>query len=207
VTETLPEGPPIPETLIPSQRARRERIISTAMTLLKDGAYETIQMRDIAETADVALGTVYRYFASKEHLFAAVLLEWSTSLHYSVQRRPLAGDTPQEQLDDLMRRVLNACGRHPQFIQLIILLESTPDPHAQHLHQLFNSRSIDTFLGPLAKLHPDDADDVIDIIGPVLWSLLRQRLQGTISLPNARRAMSRTIDIIFSPGIRADPSR
>ena len=200
MTDTLTGGPPAPETLIPSQRARRDRIISTAMRLLTDGVYESIQMRDIAESADVALGTVYRYFASKEHLFAAVLLEWSTSLHYSVQRRPLAGESAQEQLDDLMRRVLNAGDRHPQFIQLILLLESTPDPHARELHEQFNSRSVETFLAPLAAFPPDDARDVINIIGPVLWSLLRKRLQGTINLREARRAMSRTIELIFSPG-------
>jgi fatty-acyl-CoA synthase len=30
--------------------------------------YEDIQIREVAEAADLALGTVYRYFASKEHL-------------------------------------------------------------------------------------------------------------------------------------------
>ena len=37
-------------------------------------------MRDVAQEAGVALATVYRYFTSKEHLYAAALLEWADEL-------------------------------------------------------------------------------------------------------------------------------
>lgn len=200
MTNTLEEtGPPVPESLIPSQRARRERIVTAALELLKDGEYDKIQMRDIAEEADVALGTVYRYFASKEHLFAAVLVVWSDSLHQRVQRRPLVGDTPVEMLDDLMARVLNAFDRFPQFLRLIIVLENTPDPHARALHAEFSARASDTFLEPLAPLHPDDARDVIDVVKAVLWSLLRSWSHGGITMREARQRMTRAIDLVFSP--------
>ena len=196
--QTAP-GPPMPETLIPSQRARRDRIVNAALELLKVGEYDKIQMRDIAEEAGVALGTVYRYFASKEHLFAAVLVIWSSSLHERVQRRPLVGDTPVERLDDLMGRVLNAFDRFPQFLRLIILLENTPDPYARELHAEFTGGTRDTFLEPLDGLDPEVAQDVIDVVKAVLWSLLRGWSQGTTSMRDARRRMSRAIELIFSP--------
>ena len=200
MTNTVEDsGPPLPETLIPSQRARRDRIVNAALELLKVGEYDKIQMRDIAEEADVALGTVYRYFASKEHLFAAVLVIWSSSLHQRVQRRPLVGDTPVEMLDDLMGRVLNAFDRYPQFLRLIIVLENTPDPYARKLHAEFSGRTGDTFLEPLASLDPDDARDVTDVVKAVLWSLLRSWSQGTMPMKEARRRMSRAIELIFSP--------
>ncbi len=199
MTNTLQDtGPPVPESLIPSQRARRDRIVGAALELLKDGEYDKIQMRDIAEQADVALGTVYRYFASKEHLFAAVLVVWSGALHQRVQRRPLVGDTPVEMLDDLMGRVLNAFDRFPQFLRLIIVLENTPDLYARKLHAEFSASTGDTFLEPLAPLHPDDARDVIDVVKAVLWSLLRSWSQDAISMKDARVRMSRAIDLIFS---------
>ncbi|MEX2627500.1 MAG: TetR family transcriptional regulator [Ilumatobacteraceae bacterium] len=192
-------GPPAPESLIPSQRARRDRIVDAALELLKVGEYDKIQMRDIAEEADVALGTVYRYFASKEHLFAAVLVIWSGSLHERVQRRPLSGGTPVEMLDDLMGRVLNAFDRFPQFLRLIIVLENTPDPYARELHAEFAAHTGDTFREPLATLDPDDARDVIDVVKAVLWSLLRGWSQGTVPMKDARQRMSRAIELIFSP--------
>ncbi len=192
-------GPPAPELLIPSQRARRDRIIAAALRQLEDGEYDRIQMRDIAEHADVALGTVYRYFVSKEHLFAAVLLEWSESLDDRVQRRPLVGETPATRLDDLMDRVLTAFERFPQFLRLIIVLETTPDPYARQLHAEFSSHTGGTFLEPLEHLDPVLAADVLDVVKAVLWTLLRGWSQGAYPMREARRRMTRCIDLIFSP--------
>ena len=54
-----------------SQRERRDRVIDAAMQLAAEGGYDAVQMRDVATKADVALGTVYRYFGSKDPLLAA----------------------------------------------------------------------------------------------------------------------------------------
>ena len=50
--------------------------IDAAMALGLDGGYDAVQMRDVAARADVAMGTVYRYFTSKDHLLAATLVYW-----------------------------------------------------------------------------------------------------------------------------------
>lgn len=193
-------GPPLPETLIPTQRARRDRIITAALNLLQDSDYDKVQMRDIAEAAGVALGTVYRYFASKEHLFSAVLVVWSDSLDQRVQRRPLQGDSPAARLDDLLGRVLSAFDRYPQFLRLIIVLDNTPDPHARALHAQFGDRTRATFAEPLAGLRPDDVDDVIQVTNSVLWTVLRSWSHEVIGMREARRRMSRCIELIFGAG-------
>ena len=59
-------------SLTTSQAARRGRVIEAALTLGADGGYDAVQMRDVATTAGVALGTIYRYFSSKDHLLAEV---------------------------------------------------------------------------------------------------------------------------------------
>ena len=65
------------ETLTRSQAARRNRVIDAAFQLAGEGGYDAVQMRDVASTASVALGTIYRYFSSKDHLLAACQVEWS----------------------------------------------------------------------------------------------------------------------------------
>ena len=60
------------------KRARRDQIVAAAMAALKEHDYDQIQMRDVADRADVALGTLYRYFSSKEHVYAAVLTAWGS---------------------------------------------------------------------------------------------------------------------------------
>ncbi|NIR40846.1 MAG: helix-turn-helix transcriptional regulator, partial [Actinobacteria bacterium] len=38
------------------------------MRMAHEGGYEAVQMRAVAERADVALGTIYRYFNGKDDL-------------------------------------------------------------------------------------------------------------------------------------------
>ena len=71
---------PVPRTLTRAQQARRQRVVDAAMSLGLDGGYEAVQMRDVAARADVAMGTVYRYFTSKDHLLAAALVHWVEQL-------------------------------------------------------------------------------------------------------------------------------
>jgi TetR/AcrR family transcriptional regulator, cholesterol catabolism regulator len=80
-----------------SQRARRERILDVAMELATDGGYDAVQMRAVADRADVALGTLYRYFPSKVHLLIAALGRTFQELQASV---PVAGrdGTPEERV-------------------------------------------------------------------------------------------------------------
>src|SRR3954465_6739269 len=79
-----------------SQQARRERILDAAMELAAEGGYDAVQMREVAERADVALGTLYRYFPSKVHLLVAAMGRTFQSLQDSV--RVDTDGTPQERV-------------------------------------------------------------------------------------------------------------
>jgi AcrR family transcriptional regulator len=61
-----------------AQRERRKRILDATLALASKGGYDAVQMRTVAERADVALGTLYRYFPSKIHLLVSALT-WSSS--------------------------------------------------------------------------------------------------------------------------------
>src|SRR5207244_3026281 len=66
---TIAEPTPSEEgALARSQAARRRRVLDAALRLAAEGGFDGVQMRDVAAAADVALGTVYRYFSSKERL-------------------------------------------------------------------------------------------------------------------------------------------
>jgi TetR/AcrR family transcriptional regulator, cholesterol catabolism regulator len=63
-----------------------------------------VQMRDVASRADVALGTIYHYFSSKDHLLAATLIVWTRDLERQIEKRPPEGATTVERVLDLLRR-------------------------------------------------------------------------------------------------------
>jgi uroporphyrinogen-III synthase len=52
---------------------KRERIIETASELFSRMSYHEVMMDDVARLTDVAKGTVYNYFASKEELYFSIM--------------------------------------------------------------------------------------------------------------------------------------
>jgi AcrR family transcriptional regulator len=96
-----------------SQAARRRRVIDATLSLASEGGFDAVQMRDVAAAADVALGTVYRYFSSKERLLLEAMAEQQDALRSSLQRHPPIGDTPAERVSDILRRATRSLKRHP----------------------------------------------------------------------------------------------
>lgn len=94
----------------PAQRDRRKRILDATLALASKGGFEAVQMRAVAERADVALGTLYRYFPSKIHLLVSGLIrEFGRALE-RLERTPIPGSTPAE-------RVLYVLGRNTRSLQ------------------------------------------------------------------------------------------
>ncbi len=114
-------------TLTATQAARRERVIRAAMSLAAEGGYEAVQMRDVATRADVALGTIYRYFGSKDHLLAAGLVEWVRDLRRRVSQRPPQGGTTATRMVEILRRATRAMEREPKLSEAVVTALASND--------------------------------------------------------------------------------
>src|SRR5829696_2986602 len=123
------------DQLTKSQAARRARVISVAMELASEGGYDAVQMRDVATQANVALGTIYRYFLGKDHLLAAALVEWVRDLERRVGLRPPKGDTVAERMADILRRATVAMERDPLLSAAVVTALSKPDPQVADCQQ------------------------------------------------------------------------
>ncbi len=104
---------PAPTALARSQAARRRRVIDATLQLAAEGGFDAVQMRDVAAAADVALGTVYRYFSSKERLLLEAMAEQQADLRAHLHDNPPPGDTPVERVNNVLRRANRALKRHP----------------------------------------------------------------------------------------------
>lgn len=69
----IAEARPPAEPTSPDQVERRQRMLRAAARLGAEHGLERVQMNEIAKQAGVAIATLYRYFPSKTHLFAAVM--------------------------------------------------------------------------------------------------------------------------------------
>jgi AcrR family transcriptional regulator len=179
------------------QRERRQRIVRAALELLQQGEYDKIQVRDVAERSGLALGTIYRYFNSKEHLYAAVMLEWANSLSGNVRRQPLRGEPP-ERLKQLIRRVVRAFERRPQFLRLEIVLENSTDEDALGVFHDVAEHNYSSFAAALPNLSEEVASRIIFVVTSVLHRSLHQYALGRASIAYVLRTAEGTVDLIFS---------
>lgn len=152
------------------QVERRQRIIDAARLLLEEREYEQIQVRDVASAAGFAVGTVYRYFSSKDHVYAAVLHDWGSRFG-DVSRGP-DGNDPLSRLETRMRKVLEAFEKRPQLFRLSIVLLSSTDQNATELLRQFRESIEGLVQADLVELDPAGAADDAVLIWAVLIHLL-----------------------------------
>ncbi|HET6818060.1 MAG TPA: TetR family transcriptional regulator [Mycobacteriales bacterium] len=112
-----------------SQLARRERILDAAMELATEGGYDAVQMREVAERADVALGTLYRYFPSKVHLLVAAMGRTFQALQESVRVDGSDG-TPQQRVYRVVAAVTRYLARHRRLSGAMIRALMSADTEA-----------------------------------------------------------------------------
>jgi TetR/AcrR family transcriptional regulator, cholesterol catabolism regulator len=119
-----------PEALTRSQAARRDRVVTAALELASAGGYDAVQMRDVAQAAGVALGTIYRYFPSKDALLAGAMVRWMEDLETRVSQRAPRGATTADRVFDVLRRAVAGMEREPRLGEAVITALTSDDPRA-----------------------------------------------------------------------------
>jgi AcrR family transcriptional regulator len=195
----LGTGPPrSPELLNTSQLARRQKIVEVALGFLIKGDYEKIQMRDVAEGSGVALGTVYRYFTSKEHLFAAVQLEWVKSLHRQILSSPLKGESNLERLSSVLHMSVRAFQTQPQFYRALLHLEVAKDPFAQELFAVMSRETRATYLECISGVDAKTASDILGVVLAVIETEMKAWILGRQSVDEVKQNLDVALRLLFS---------
>ena len=189
--------PPDPLELPADRLARRTRILQTAFELLENDEYANIQMREVAEAAKMSLGTLYRYFASKEHLYAATLLEWSTDFDLDDENL-IPGASDEERIRGLLMRAVGAFERRPQVLRAEIALESSTDPNVQQLFEQFTDRHLEVMLHALHDVRPADGQAIVDTLVAVLGARTRSWALGRSTIHSVRKTIDRSVDLVFN---------
>jgi AcrR family transcriptional regulator len=113
-----------------AQRDRRRRILDATLVLASKGGYDAVQMRTVADQADVALGTLYRYFPSKIHLLVSGLAREFERAQDRLDRAPIPGDSPYERMLYVLGRVTRAMQREPMLTEAMTRAFMFADPGA-----------------------------------------------------------------------------
>jgi AcrR family transcriptional regulator len=164
---------------------------------LRTHEHQQIQMKDVAAEAGVALGTVYRYFQSKDHLFGEVLALWSTQLRTSVERRPLRGSTNAERLNDVLHRSMRAFQGWPQLARVVMALETSEDPFTREIFARNMARNTQVYLEAIEGLPPDITRDVVHVAASVFDLQLRQWVVGSQSIAEVYDRIDRAVWLLL----------
>ena len=161
-----------------AQEARRQRVVDAAMELGLEGGYEAVQMRDVAARAHVAMGTVYRYFTSKDHLLAAALVHWVEQLDARLSQVPARGLCASERVLDVLDRALRAMGRQPRLVAAVFTSLASPDPAAVECQQQMAALMDGIIIRAIGEPQPPDHVERTRMIGHVWYSSLVGWVQG-----------------------------
>jgi AcrR family transcriptional regulator len=190
-------GPPAPESLRSDQADRRKRIVHTALRTLVNSEYERIKISDVARDSGVALGTVYRYFASKEHLFAAVYAEWQGTLKDKLERATPDGGLEQDRLRGVIHLAIRAFQRQPQFFRLVMVLQATDDAFAKEIFTSLGSVFIE-MVDPLFDITPvADRPAVLHTVEAVMVNYVQTWVTNRGTIEDAYQAVDDAIRLIY----------
>ncbi len=81
---------------------QRQEMLATALDLFSQKGYHNVSMQEIAEKAEFAIGTLYKFFQNKEDLYKALVLEQCDKFEGAFAR---AIEEPNDEVEKLRNYV------------------------------------------------------------------------------------------------------
>ena len=103
--------------------ARVQRIVDSAAKLFAQRHYHEVRMDDIAAKAEVAKGTLYLHFKTKEDLYLALIVAAGDQLLEKLQEQVKGPGVPDEKLEAFIQEVVRFFELHPYFLELVQRME------------------------------------------------------------------------------------
>ncbi len=179
---------PLPiEAMTSRQLVRRAKLIEAVIDLVREVGPGAVQMRDVAERSGIALGTVYRYFSSKEHLLAAALCDWQERLARRVLM-PRAGEEAEasgditERVLSYVRKEIRGFARNPKIAELMVQVHVSSDPYARDALARMSAVNDQVMAKLLAGVAPERVEPIKLALGAVLMSCLTYWVTGRETL-------------------------
>jgi AcrR family transcriptional regulator len=181
-----------------AQRDRRRRIIDATIALASKGGFEAVQMRAVAERADVALGTLYRYFPSKIHLLVSGLGAQLDRALDRMRRAPIPGDTRGERMLYVLSRITRGMQRDPHLTEAMTRAFMFADTSAAAEVDHVARQLEELFTLALGKDEPSDEDKAVArVVGDVWLSNLVAWVTRRASATDVTNRLELTVRLLM----------
>lgn len=105
---------------------RKRQILDAARSLLFSEGLQATSINKIAKRAELGVGTIYFYFASKEEIFAALQEEGIELLHNKIKKRLERVKHPQDRLKTIGRVYFDFSRENKDYFDIINYFLSSP---------------------------------------------------------------------------------
>jgi AcrR family transcriptional regulator len=146
-----------PPRLALSQLGRLRRIVDAAIALAEAGGFDGVKLRDVADASGVALGTLYKYFRSKEDVLLFAVNEDSAALLRVMAERPPRGRDARDRLVELFARATRGLTRRPNFARAVLRAIVASDATSAAQQAAFHLRMTRMIVAALRGEAPDVA--------------------------------------------------
>jgi AcrR family transcriptional regulator len=151
---------------------RKKRCLDAAVALAAEGGYDAVQMRDVAARAEVALGTLYRHYTSKDQLLLAAMAQQAATLRERLVQRPPRGETPAARLSNVLERASRALERQPQVTRAMVTAMSSHGADTVAVKHEIDS-TMRAIIGDAVDGAPvRHLDDIMRVLGSVWFAEL-----------------------------------
>ena len=183
-----------------AQRERRKRILDATLAIASKGGYEAVQMRAVAERADVAVGTLYRYFPSKAHLLVSALGREFERAESSLKDKPIPGDTASDRVIYVLRKTTRGLQHDPHLTEALTRAFMFADASvATEIHTVGMQLStmLTKAMDPERTQPTDDDVAIARVIGDVWLSSLVAWVTGRATATETAEHMERAVRMVL----------
>lgn len=185
-----------------AQRERRRRILDATIALANEGGFDAVQMREVADNADVALGTLYRYFPSKVHLLVTALGRQFERAEAQAQGRPVPGDTPHERVMHVLGVTTKAMQKQPQLTEALtrafMFADASVSEEIHYVGMKLTAIITHAIEGTDQTREPTEEDTaIVRVIGDVWLSALMGWVTGRTTADEVERSMDVAVRLLL----------
>lgn len=160
------------------QARTRAGLIAAAQRLFAAKGIEATTISEIAEEADIAVGSFYNYFETKDDLLAALLASALTEQLSLLQARQAQVEDPAEKISVAHRHLVRVATSNPNLAWLLVRFEV---PHRISQATLAESAREDIEAGIEAgRFALDDPEVALQASGGALLAIIHSVLLGEL---------------------------
>lgn len=195
------EASPVRPAAMPSTRRQHEqykRMLDAAEELAMTRELDHVQMHDVAKHANVAIGTLYRYFPTKRHLFVSALVRESERLVGRQPSFPDGGQAAADRVADALVRALRGLTRR-RMLAIAMIRSSNSASLAEVPDLMQIEKRFHELISEVAGLSDptDDDEAVIRLLVHQWFGCIQVCLNGGLTVAQAEADLRRASRLLM----------